>query len=108
VPNGVFQIRSRHDVGRCIGATVPDEEVEDVDYGIAQRNFVDGAPLLLQRCDLNTLPQFWYVDDEYKLVNVRDTSSVRKDLAQRTTLTGGLLRLRCSPFQTLKLLVIPQ
>jgi len=76
MPNGVFQIRSRHDVGRCIGATVPDEEVEDVDYGIAQRNFVDGAPLLLQRCDLNTLPQFWYVDDEYKLVNVRDTSSV--------------------------------
>jgi hypothetical protein len=76
MPSGVFQIRSRHDIGKCISPKVPPEEEEDVAYGIAQRNFEDGAQLELQRCDLKTLPQFWYFDNQNRLVNVRDTTSV--------------------------------
>merc|ERR1711998_621784 len=64
MPAGVFQIRSRHQVGRCIGVQVPDEEQEDVDYGIAQRNFEDGGALMMQRCDLKTMPQLWFLDSE--------------------------------------------
>ena len=115
VPQGVFQIRSRHDVHKCVGpkvaihhrcwafavvtltdgclpSQVPKEEEEDVKYGIPQQKFADGAPLQLQKCNLGTLVQLWYFDKKMQLHSLKDPTSVRlltsfAHYARRTALT---------------------
>jgi len=56
---------------------VPTEEEEDVKYGIPQQKFADGAPLQLQKCNMNTLVQLWYFDKKMILHNLKDPNSVR-------------------------------
>lgn len=79
VPDGVFQIRSRHDVGLCIGPKVPTAEEPDVQMGLPQKTFDDGAQLELQMCNINTIPQFWFIKGIAKKVfSAKDTNYVLK------------------------------
>lgn len=80
-PDGVFQIRSRHDIGRCIGVKAPDDQLEDISYGLPQRSFESGADLELQVCSIRSLTQFWYMDgsgDSGRLTNVWNTVMTMK------------------------------
>jgi len=76
VPAGVFQIRSRVNMGKCVGLEVPEAELEDVAAFIPQKNFDDGAKLEIQTCSMPTIPQYFYFDTEKRIASAKDPGMV--------------------------------
>merc|ERR1711988_260832 len=75
-PPGVFQIRSRHDVNMCFGVEVPKSEEEDVAGGVPQKGFDEAAPVQIQMCNINVIPQFFSFDANGRVVSAKDNSMV--------------------------------
>eukprot|EP00656_Telonema_subtile_P008565 TRINITY_DN13_c0_g1_i2.p1 TRINITY_DN13_c0_g1~~TRINITY_DN13_c0_g1_i2.p1 ORF type:complete len:465 (-),score=158.76 TRINITY_DN13_c0_g1_i2:214-1608(-) len=69
IPNGVFQIRSRINVNRCIGVTPDEDEAQDIADGLPQKSATPGSALVVQMCNVDVLPQFWSFDQQGQLVN---------------------------------------
>jgi len=71
-PAGVFQLRSRSELGKCIGLEVPDAEIEDVANWIPQKSFENGAQVEIQTCSMPTIPQYFFFDPKSRLAAAQD------------------------------------
>merc|ERR1711959_857164 len=75
-PPGVFQIRSRHNVNVCLGVEIPESEKEDVEGGIPQKSFDEGAKVELQYCNIDVVPQYFSFDPDGKIVSAQNNAMV--------------------------------
>lgn len=75
-PPGVFQIRSRHDVNLCFGVEIPESQKEDVEGGIPQKSFEDGAKVLLQNCNIDVVPQYFSFNANGDIVSAQNNQMV--------------------------------
>eukprot|EP00658_Telonema_sp_P-2_P045868 TRINITY_DN338_c0_g1_i2.p1 TRINITY_DN338_c0_g1~~TRINITY_DN338_c0_g1_i2.p1 ORF type:complete len:457 (-),score=100.95 TRINITY_DN338_c0_g1_i2:311-1681(-) len=72
IPSGVFQIRSRSNIDKCVGVAPDDDEVESISEGIPQKTASFGSNIVIQQCSVAVLPQFWSFTDAGLLMNAKN------------------------------------
>jgi hypothetical protein len=75
-PPGVFQIRSRHNVNLCFGVEIPKSQIEDVEGGVPQKSFDEGAKVELQNCNIDVVPQYFSFNKNGDVVSAQNNKMV--------------------------------